>query len=68
MVTLSDPDVGDRLQIVPLPVPGNAIPESHRYADLELLPSYQGVVVRPIADAVTVRPVKEGVELTAAGG
>lgn len=68
VVTLSDPDVGDRLQIVPLPVPGNAIPESHRYADLELLPSYQGVVVRPIADAVTVRPVKEGVEVTAAGG
>ncbi|WP_286191923.1 tetratricopeptide repeat protein [Roseomonas genomospecies 6] len=68
VVTLSDPDVGDRLQIVPLPVPGNAIPESHRYADLELLPSYQGIVVRPIADAVTVRPVKEGVELTAAGG
>lgn len=68
VVTLSDPDVGDRLQIVPLPVPGNAVPESHRYADLELLPSYQGVVVRPIADAVTVRPVKEGVEVTAAGG
>ncbi|WP_247876982.1 tetratricopeptide repeat protein [Azospirillum brasilense] len=68
VVTLSDPDVGDRLQVVPLPVPGNAIPESHRYADLELLPSYQGVVVRPIADAVTVRPVKEGVEVTAAGG
>ncbi len=68
VVTLSDPDVGDRLQVVPLPVPGNAIPESHRYADLELLPSYQGVVVRPIADAITVRPVKEGVEVTAAGG
>lgn len=68
VVTLSDPDVGDRLQVVPLPAPGNAIPESHRYADLELLPSYQGVVVRPIADAITVRPVKEGVEVTAAGG
>ncbi|TWA71798.1 hypothetical protein FBZ84_10163 [Azospirillum baldaniorum] len=68
VVTLSDPDVGDRLQVVPLPAPGNAIPESHRYADLELLPTYQGVVVRPIADAITVRPVKEGVEVTAAGG
>ncbi|WP_209765882.1 tetratricopeptide repeat protein [Azospirillum rugosum] len=68
VVTISDPDVGDRLQIVPLPVPGNAIPEAHRYPDLEVLPSYQGVVVRPIADNVTVRPVKEGVELTTAGG
>jgi len=68
VVTISDPDVGDRLQIVPLPVPGNAVPDGHRYTDLEVLPSYQGVVVRPIADSVTVRPVKEGVELTTAGG
>ncbi|WP_448203214.1 tetratricopeptide repeat protein [Azospirillum sp. sgz302134] len=68
VVTISDPDVGDRLQIVPLPVPGNAIPDQHRYADVEILPSYQGVVVRPVADNVTVRPVKEGVEVTTAGG
>ena len=68
VVTISDPDVGDRLQIVPLPVPGNAVPDGHRYTDLEVLPSFQGVVVRPIADSVTVRPVKEGVELTSAGG
>lgn len=68
VVTLSDPEVGDRLQVVPLPMPGNAIPRDHRFADLELLPTFQGVVVRPIADSVSIRPVKEGVELTKAGG
>ena len=68
VVTISDPDVGDRLQVVPLPSPGNAIADSRRYADLEVMPSYQGIVVRPISDSVTVRPVKEGVELTTAGG
>ncbi len=68
VVQLSDPDVGDRVQVVPLPSPGLAVAESRRYPDLEVMPSFQGVVVRPISDNVTVRPVKEGVEVTSAGG
>jgi tetratricopeptide (TPR) repeat protein len=68
VVLLTDPEVGDRLHIVPLPRPGQAVNELHRFADLEVLPSFQGVAVRPIADALTVRPVKEGIELTSAGG
>ncbi|WP_247872321.1 tetratricopeptide repeat protein [Azospirillum sp. TSO35-2] len=68
VVQFTDPDVGDRIQVVPLPAPGLGMPEPHRYPDLEVMPSYQGVVVRPISDNVTVRPVKEGVELTSAGG
>ncbi|SMH60403.1 tetratricopeptide repeat protein [Azospirillum agricola] len=68
VVQISDPDVGDRVQVVPLPGPGQGVAESRRYPDLEVMPSYQGVVVRPISDNVTVRPVKEGVELTSAGG
>ena len=68
VVQLADPDVGDRLQVVPLPAPGNAIMSGRRYADLELLPTYQGVVVRPVSEAVAVRPVREGIELTSAGG
>jgi tetratricopeptide (TPR) repeat protein len=68
VVQIFDPDVGDRVQVVPLPGPGLGVAESHRYPDLEVMPSYQGVVIRPISDNVTVRPVKEGVELTSAGG
>jgi len=68
IVQLSDPDVGDRVQVAPLPGPGLGVAESHRYPDLEVMPSYQGVVIRPISDNVTVRTVKEGVELTSAGG
>jgi len=68
VVQISDPDVGDRVQVVPLPAPGQGVADSHRYPDLEVMPSYQGVVIRPISDNVTVRPVKEGVELTTAGG
>ncbi|HYH38153.1 MAG TPA: tetratricopeptide repeat protein [Azospirillum sp.] len=68
VVQLTDPEVGDRLHVVPLPRPGQAINEMRRYPDLEVLPSFQGIAVRPINDALTVRPVKEGVELTSAGG
>ncbi|WP_431857959.1 tetratricopeptide repeat protein [Azospirillum sp.] len=68
VVQLTDPEVGDRLHVVPLPRPGQAINETRRYPDLEVLPSFQGIAVRPINDALTVRPVKEGVELTSAGG
>ena len=68
VVQFADPDVGDRIQVVPLPSPGQGVPEPHRYPDLEVMPSYQGVVVRPISDNVTVRAIKEGVELTTAGG
>jgi hypothetical protein len=68
VVQLIDPEVGDRLQVVPLPTPGLSVPAPRRYADLEVMPSYQGMVVRPIADSVTVRPVTEGVELTITGG
>ncbi|CAO3421414.1 tetratricopeptide repeat protein [Azospirillum endophyticum] len=68
VVQFADPDVGDRIQVVPLPSPGQGMPEPHRYPDLEVMPSYQGVVVRPISDNVTVRVIKEGVELTTAGG
>jgi tetratricopeptide (TPR) repeat protein len=67
-VQFTDPDVGDRLQVAPLPAPSFAVTRSHRYPDLEIVPSFHGVVVRPITDAVTVRAVKEGVEVSAAGG
>ncbi|MBY6261588.1 tetratricopeptide repeat protein [Azospirillum sp. 412522] len=68
VVQFADPDVGDRIQVVPLPSPGQGVPEPRRYPDLEVMASYQGVVVRPISDNVTVRAIKEGVELTTAGG
>ncbi len=68
IVQLADPEVGDRLHIVPLPRPGQAINELRHYPDLEVLSSFQGVAIRPISDSLTVRPVKEGVEVTAAGG
>lgn len=68
VVQLADPEVGDRILAIPLPVAGQAVTAGQRFPDVELLPSMQGVAVRPIADDVTVRPAKEGIEISAAGG
>lgn len=67
-VQFTDPDIGDRLQAAPLPAPAYAVTRPHRYPDLEILPSFHGVVVRPNTDTVTVRGVKEGLEISSAGG
>lgn len=68
VVQLSDPDVGDRLQVAPLPTPGQAVGEPRRFPDAELLPAYQGIVLRPLNDDLTMRPVREGLEIGAPGG
>jgi len=68
VVQFVDPDVGDRLIAVPLPNPGDANPMRRTFPQVELPVSFQGLVVRPIGDDVTVRPIREGVEISAAGG
>lgn len=67
-VQFTDPEIGDRLQVTPLPAPSQAVTRPHRYPDLEIIPSFHGVAVRPATDQVTMRGVKEGIEISAAGG
>lgn len=68
VLDFTDPVVGDRLRVVPLPMPDNRITAPERYAEAQLLPTLQGVVVRPLHDQLLVQPVREGVELTVPGG
>ncbi|WP_114392031.1 tetratricopeptide repeat protein [Oleisolibacter albus] len=68
VLTFTDPVVGDRLRVVPLPVAGQRMEYPRRYAEAQFLPTLQGVVVRPLDDALLVQPVREGVELTVPGG
>lgn len=42
--------------------------EAHSYRDFELLPTRQGIVVRPLNDKLAVRAGKAGVEIAAPGG
>lgn len=68
VLAFRDPVVGDTLAVVPLSQPGPHVAESQRFAQAQLLPTLQGVVVRPLDDKVQVQPVREGVEISAPGG
>jgi len=68
VVTLTDPTVGDALTVVPLRTAGAGIAERHAYPQVRLPPSAQGAVVVPLSDAVVVRLVEDGIEITADSG
>ena len=68
VVELTDPDIGDRLLVVPLPAAVQAVARVNRFPEADFLPALQGVVIRPHGDGIAARLVREGVEVTAAGG
>lgn len=68
VLRIDDPEVGDRLLVVPLGAPGQGVSPGRSYAQFELLPTAQGVVVRPIDDGILVHALREGVQVTSLGG
>ncbi|MFV3073073.1 hypothetical protein [Niveispirillum fermenti] len=68
VLAFHDPVVGDMLKVVPLPQPGSHMPVPLRYAEVQFLPTLQGIVVRPLDDRLLVQPVREGVEVSVPGG
>ncbi len=51
---LRDPDIGDRLIVVPAATAGQGVAGLREYAEFRLLGSVQGVAVEPIADDIQV--------------
>ena len=68
VVELTDPEIGDRLLVVPLPVAVQAVSIPSRFPEVEFLSALQGIVIRPHGDGVAARLIREGVEVTANGG
>jgi hypothetical protein len=66
-VRIVDPLIGDSLILVPLRET-TAFPQMRRLADLTLLPTAQGLVIKPEHERVTVRVVSDGVEISSEGG
>jgi hypothetical protein len=52
---LRDPDIGDRLIVVPVATAGQGVAGLREYAEFRLLGSNQGVAVEPIADDIAVK-------------
>ncbi|MEQ8345259.1 MAG: hypothetical protein RLO22_21910 [Sneathiellaceae bacterium] len=65
---LRDPVVGDSLLVMPLRFAGFGVKGSRQFAQFTLLPSLQGVVVKPWADAVQVRGVPNGIAVDVVTG
>lgn len=68
ILSLSDPVVGDALYLIPATNVEDHVAQRRRFADFELLPTFQGVAVRVLNDGLQVRLVEEGVEISAPQG
>ena len=64
-ITLVDPEVGDRLFIVPVLPLSRGIEEHQTFAQFNLLRSTQGIVIQPLIDELEVRVMPDGVAITA---
>ncbi|HUK08661.1 MAG TPA: hypothetical protein VLX09_12390 [Stellaceae bacterium] len=67
-VAFADPDVGDRLLIVPTIEIGRGLSVEAGVVDFSALPSLQGLVLRPNADGVVARVAPTGIEVTGLKG
>ena len=65
---LIDPSIGDRLILIPALEPGRAVREARRLPQLSFIPAVQGIVIRPLTNALAVRPGTETVKVEAPGG
>lgn len=67
-VLFADPVVGDTLAVVPLPTLANGLPARIRTLQSEILPSYQGLVVRSWIEDLNVISTPDGVEISSISG
>lgn len=59
-----DPEVGDNLVVIPVIPLAHGVGQRHQYAQMDVLPSSQGVVIRPKIDALRVRSIPQGIEIS----
>lgn len=64
-IIVTDPEVGDRLFIVPILPLSRGVQENQTFAQFNLLKSIQGIVIQPLIDELEVRVMPDGVAVTA---
>ncbi|MEG3618372.1 hypothetical protein V5T82_07910 [Magnetovibrio sp. PR-2] len=67
VIAFRDPEVGDNLIAVPVIPLGHGMSRAWSYPQLQMLPSKQGVVIKPKTDDLRIRPLRQGVEVTSKG-
>ena len=64
-IIVTDPEVGDRLFIVPILPLSRGVEENQTFAQFNLIKSIQGIVIQPLIDELEVRVMPDGVAVTA---
>jgi hypothetical protein len=67
-IMLTDPEVGDRLLVVPTLEVGRGLASENSVVEFRALVSAQGLVLRPNLEGVVAKLVASGVEVTGPGG
>lgn len=65
---VTDPDLGDRLIVIPVYSSALGIAPARRFVEFALLETAQGAVVQPIADGVRLAQTRNGFRLSTEGG
>lgn len=65
---LSDPVVGDKLEVATTIRPGHGLASLHSFLGFDILPTHQGAVVAPIKDGILVQADPEGLVVSQDGG
>jgi len=63
-IPFKDTEVGDNLVVIPVIPLGHGTVKKYQYPQLQILPTAQGVVIRPSIDNLRVRAIQQGVEMT----
>lgn len=67
-ITLQDPEIGDRMVVVPVAASGAGLPEHAAFVQFHALGTAQGLVFDRLSDDVVVRTRDGRVEVVASGG
>jgi tetratricopeptide (TPR) repeat protein len=62
-ITFTDPEVGDKLVVVPVVPLAHGVRRAYTYPQLRLLATAQGVAIQPLVDDLRVQSSREGIEL-----
>ncbi len=68
LVRFTDPLVGDTLIVVPVREAATGLAAGARFAQVQLLPSVQGLATRPMSETLAMRLATDGVEITDVDG
>ena len=63
-----DPDLGDRLVIVPIPAPGLGLKIARSFPQFKALATYQGLVIAPLSDGLRIVTQSEGLSVSDSNG